>query len=645
MGKYNFNFCCDCSEEVHHPVDCKTVEKWNLKTRSESEDVASTKPCPRCDAPIKKYQGCNRMICGCSLEFCWLCLGNWNGYHKCKRLAEKDGERFGYYFERWANNKASLNMAMAELIKVEEDRQREQEAAQFLIEAWKEIVSGRKVLKWTYAYGFFLPEEEIEGKVLFEYLQGQAESKLERLHYCAEKEVMGKSELSSKMKQRLSQLTLDAQNSFQNLIYALENGLSDVNFGSEFAIDDSDKESDDFVDPIYPPLVALDTLMAELLSKVEKNKNYTVVSEADLSRMMEAVISEVSSVVSLPKDETIALLCQYNWDAEQATNAWLWFADEIDVKLPESEEQREEDSRNSLRNFVEHSKCMKWCPSPGCNYAIGLSLPASNFEVTCLDNHSFCWNCLGEVHRPIDCETFSKWMSAVSDPETSNLNTILMNSKPCPNCSKPTQNYSCTGNNFDRLISCSPPCDFKFCWNCLETWESYTDIDAHRSCIEHTESIKQMETAKNYFSCYNEWADAEMSKLAAVSELEAVKLEHINVNLEKGKLDFLVVAWEEIVECRQFLKWLVVYEYYFLSGRDDDTKSQFFEFLKGQAVDALGKLQTNAEKEVWNFMLTNYKLDDLVQYQRRLVHLIRMSRSYFGSLEKEISGDMFISGI
>ena len=35
-----------------------------------------------------------------------------------------------------------------------------------------QIVECRKVLKWTYAYGFYLPEAEHTKKQFFEYLQG-----------------------------------------------------------------------------------------------------------------------------------------------------------------------------------------------------------------------------------------------------------------------------------------------------------------------------------------------------------------------------------------------------------------------------------------------------------------------------------------
>lgn len=52
-----------------------------------------------------------------------------------------------------------------------------------------QIVECRRVLKWTYAYGYYLPENEHTKRQFFEYSQGEAEAGLERLHQCAEKDL------------------------------------------------------------------------------------------------------------------------------------------------------------------------------------------------------------------------------------------------------------------------------------------------------------------------------------------------------------------------------------------------------------------------------------------------------------------------
>ncbi|GJY03459.1 zinc finger, C6HC-type containing protein [Tanacetum coccineum] len=96
----------------------------------------------------------------------------------------------------------------------------------------------KRVLKWTYAYGYYIPIHEEAKKELFEDLQGQAEIALERLHYCAEWELQTYTEREDKevatqenlyiFKVKLTQLTNTTQIFFKNLVRALENNLSEV---------------------------------------------------------------------------------------------------------------------------------------------------------------------------------------------------------------------------------------------------------------------------------------------------------------------------------------------------------------------------------------------------------------------------------
>ncbi|GLT92181.1 hypothetical protein SLE2022_100320 [Rubroshorea leprosula] len=260
--QFSHLFCWNCTEEAHRPLDCKTVEKWMLKNSSESENMtyvlAFTKPCPKCKRPIEKNQGCNHMTCRqpCGHEFCWICLGDWKN-HMCNRYAKQDEdrkremakeylERYTHYFERWANNEKSMKQALDDLKKVQElqleklaDVQcRTEISLNFLTDAWKQIVECRRILKWTYAYGYYLPEEEKTKKRLFEHLQGQAESELERLHYCAERELEpflsteGPSTEFLSFQHKLSGLTSVTKNYFEKMVSALENGLSDVHSSS-----------------------------------------------------------------------------------------------------------------------------------------------------------------------------------------------------------------------------------------------------------------------------------------------------------------------------------------------------------------------------------------------------------------------------
>ncbi|KAL3347811.1 hypothetical protein AABB24_021454 [Solanum stoloniferum] len=256
-------FCWSCTEEAHSPVDCDMVVKWMEKNNAESENtnwiLAYTKACPKCKRPIEKNEGCMRMTCRdpCKYQFCWLCLNSWSvhGYNSCnkytpgneddqkKEMAKQSIEKYTHYYERWAANEKSRRKAVKDLKRMGEVNVKELSELQsipetqlkFILEAWKQIVECRRVLKWTYAYGFYLPDEEETKRQFFEYLQGQAEAGLERLHLCAEKELEiylnveeGNSKTFDDFRIKLTSLTSVTRNYFENLVRALENGLEDV---------------------------------------------------------------------------------------------------------------------------------------------------------------------------------------------------------------------------------------------------------------------------------------------------------------------------------------------------------------------------------------------------------------------------------
>ncbi|KAL8231262.1 hypothetical protein R6Q57_001040 [Mikania cordata] len=264
-----YGFCWKCMEDAHRPLDCETVAKWVLKNNAEAENtnwiLAYTKPCPKCKRSIEKNHGCMHMTCRppCGYEFCWLCLGQYrghdvqacNGYTKGggqvseaerqRELAKKAIERYTHYYERWAANEKSRKQALLDLHKIETvdlkalslNYCQPETQLQFVIDAWTQIVECRRVLKWTYTYGYYIPKIEVAKRMFFEYVQGEAESGLERLHHCAEKELQAyiiKEDADTTEEQfncfrvKLSDLTSVTRSYFENLVRALENGLSDV---------------------------------------------------------------------------------------------------------------------------------------------------------------------------------------------------------------------------------------------------------------------------------------------------------------------------------------------------------------------------------------------------------------------------------
>ncbi|KAI3880487.1 hypothetical protein MKX03_001696 [Papaver bracteatum] len=262
-------FCWNCVEDAHRPVDCDTVHKWVLKNSAESENVAwilaNSKSCPKCKKPIQKNEGCMHMKCKCGFDFCWLCLGDWKthgektgGFYACniyekvrgsasdeeekiKNKAKDYLDKYAFYYERFEENQKSRLKAIESLKKIQSEGlaklsqkygSTETELG-YITNAWQQIIECRRVLKWTYAYGYYLPQSEVLKKKLFDYLQGEAESWLEKLHQCAEQELHqyfqddAATDMTS-IRSKLLDLTSATRNYFENLVRALENGLSDV---------------------------------------------------------------------------------------------------------------------------------------------------------------------------------------------------------------------------------------------------------------------------------------------------------------------------------------------------------------------------------------------------------------------------------
>jgi ankyrin repeat protein len=120
-------FCFSCGDaRAHWPLECDKLDSWKAEVAKYMLDVegesmgdedfnaiaqkiwmkANTRPCPKCQAPIEKAEGCNHMICSnptCSHEFCWICRKDWRlhstqtgGYFRCNRWQENTEEHEFY---------------------------------------------------------------------------------------------------------------------------------------------------------------------------------------------------------------------------------------------------------------------------------------------------------------------------------------------------------------------------------------------------------------------------------------------------------------------------------------------------------------------------------------------------------------------
>lgn len=210
-------FCFSCGHEKHNPVSCDKLLEWLALLQDDSESLdfikATSKPCFHCGTFTERISGCNHMICrrgtgGCGGEWCWMCRGDWTthgphtgGFYSCNKYEESEAKviddqsqqyisnkkesRFLHYYNRYFNHdvlmkdvakqlaSAELETTMAQYFKLANSD------PEFFLEAAELLVECRRVLKYTYVYGYFMKDGPC--KALFEYQQASAEGITERL--------------------------------------------------------------------------------------------------------------------------------------------------------------------------------------------------------------------------------------------------------------------------------------------------------------------------------------------------------------------------------------------------------------------------------------------------------------------------------
>lgn len=188
--KCSTSFCLKCGSEPHPPLLCEALNTWKEKCLNESETanwiLANTKPCPRCRSRIEKNQGCNHMTCQqCRYDFCWICGGEWKdhgtntgGYYNCNKYENKDDsndqsdaakakrelDRYLHYYKRYHAHDQAQEFSMKQLKETENKMMQLQESrtnatwsdVEFLKTANQQLVECRRVLKFTYAFAYYM---------------------------------------------------------------------------------------------------------------------------------------------------------------------------------------------------------------------------------------------------------------------------------------------------------------------------------------------------------------------------------------------------------------------------------------------------------------------------------------------------------
>jgi ariadne-1 len=249
------------------PADCETVDLWQQKAADESENVtwmiANTKKCPQCRSPIEKNGGCMHMTCrknagGCGFEFCWLCRGPWSdhgshtgGYYNCNKYDKSNAkdedsraenvktelEHYMFYFHRFESHKNAMKIADEQRKGADKKGTALMEKfdvraadTKFLLEGTEQLINNRRVLQWSYVYGYYLDQDKSRAseKNLYVYLQEDLEKHTNYLSELYERptEKIGDYQAFVKWKEEVTNYTRVCQRFLQNFVEGVMGGLT-----------------------------------------------------------------------------------------------------------------------------------------------------------------------------------------------------------------------------------------------------------------------------------------------------------------------------------------------------------------------------------------------------------------------------------
>ncbi|KAL3649957.1 hypothetical protein CASFOL_006360 [Castilleja foliolosa] len=306
------------------------------------------------------------------------------------------------------------------------------------------------------------------------------------------------------------------------------------------------------------------------------------------------------------------------------------------VDLVSSQDDKNKYYQYLYRSYVESSPNRKWCPAPGCDFAIAFE-GVDSFDVTCDCGFKFCYKCgFNESHSPLDCDALVKWTKKNSSEEE-NTNWILSYTKPCPKCKRSIEkNQGCSH------MRCRPPCNYHFCWLCLGPL-NHPSGRCNRY-VEKDDRKLARENLNRYMHYFERWNANDKSMKMALKDMDRARDELVDrlIDIQKqSRVQAMVVvdAWEQIAECRRVLKWSYVYGFYRMSGRAR-WKSDFFEHLQGVAEMALERLHHCAEKEMAEYLSANDACVGFGEFRRKLVRLTSVTKNYFENFIRALENNL-----
>lgn len=157
------------------------------------------------------------MKCGsCSYQFCWVCMGDWVKFHsdhwtcnkfeevktkdkylnqeKTRTNAKHELERYMFFYERYVSHLKSEQAADKHMTEINSKvlllhklKHYPDGELTFLVDACRQVIKCRAVLKWSYAYGYYtIPNKNKIQLNQFEFQQTDLEHFCEKMHMMVE---------------------------------------------------------------------------------------------------------------------------------------------------------------------------------------------------------------------------------------------------------------------------------------------------------------------------------------------------------------------------------------------------------------------------------------------------------------------------
>mmetsp|Transcript_36709 Transcript_36709/g.59313 ORF Transcript_36709/g.59313 Transcript_36709/m.59313 type:complete len:520 (-) Transcript_36709:770-2329(-) len=250
------------------------------------------------------------------------------------------------------------------------------------------------------------------------------------------------------------------------------------------------------------------------------------------------------------------------------------------------------------RSFVDDNPNVRWCPAPNCGRAVtGALVDKSNVKCSC--GHKFCFKCKFEAHRPASCDMVKLWLQKCKD-DSETYNWLSANTQDCPQCrSAIEKNGGC------NHMTCKQ-CKGEFCWVCQGEWKSHNDYyscnryDKNKTDPKETDKKKSKAALERYLHYYHRYVNHDKSlklegQLREKAEAKMSQLQNSTDETTWIDVQYIQRAADQLVECRQVLKFTYVFAFYLEAGPEKDLFEYLQEDLEATTERLSGMLEQEAE--------------------------------------------------